>query len=74
MPNTRSSYVFDQVLFVECLLAIIATVTSFSSLLSKLVCMPFFTLSLMCIYEIGYFENDMVAAAHEAAPTLTTSS
>jgi hypothetical protein len=67
-----SSYVFDQVLFVECLLAVIATVTSFSSLLSKLACMPFFTLSLMCIYEIGYFENDMVAAAREEAPTLSS--
>jgi hypothetical protein len=65
------SYVFDQVLFVECLLAVIATVTSFGGLLSKLACMPFFTLSLMCIYEIGYYENDMVAAAREAAPTLT---
>lgn len=66
-----ASYVFDQVLFVECLLAVIATVTSFGSLLSKLSCMPFFTLSLMCIYEIGYFENDMVAASREDAPTLT---
>jgi hypothetical protein len=66
-----SSYVVDQVLFVECLLAVIATVTSFGDLLSKLACMPFFTLSLMCIYEIGYFENDMEAAAREHAPTLT---
>ena len=66
------SYVFDQVLFVECLLAVIATVTSFGSLLSKLACMPFFTLSLMCIYEIGYFENDMVAASGEEAPTLSS--
>ncbi|WP_419758713.1 HAD family hydrolase [Acidisoma sp.] len=66
-----ASYVFDQVLFVECLLAVFATVTSFDGLLSKLACMPFFTLSLMCIYEIGYFENDMVAAAREDAPTLT---
>jgi hypothetical protein len=67
-----SSYVIDQVLFVECLLAVIATVTNFDSLLSKLVCMPFFTLSLMCIYEVGYFENDMVAAAREKAPTLNS--
>jgi hypothetical protein len=66
-----TSYVLDQVLFVECLLAVIATATSFDGLLSKLACMPFFTLSLMCIYEIGYFENDMVAAAREEAPTLT---
>ena len=67
-----TSYVLDQMLFVECLLAIIATVTSFDSLLAKLACMPFFTLSLMSVYEIGYFENDMVAAAGEDAPTLTT--
>ena len=66
-----ASYVFDQVLFVECLLAVIATVTNADSLLSRLVSVPFFTLSLMCIYEIGYFENDMVAAAREDAPTLT---
>ena len=66
-----ASYVVDQVLFVECLLAIIATVTSFGDLLTKLVCIPFLTLSLMCIYEIGYFENDMVGAARESAPTLT---
>jgi hypothetical protein len=67
-----ASYVFDQVLFVECLLAVVATTTSVGSLLSKLACVPFFTLSLMCVYEIGYFENDMVAAASEDAPTLTS--
>ena len=65
------SYVVDQVLFVECLLAVIATTTSLGGLLSKLACMPFFTLSLICIYEIGYYENDMVAAAREDVPTLT---
>jgi hypothetical protein len=65
------SYVVDQVLFVECLLAIIATATSFGGLMSKFVCMPFFTLSLICIYEIGYYENNMVAAAREDTPTLT---
>ena len=65
------SYVLDQLLFVECLLAAIATVTTSGDLLSKLACMPFFTVSLMCIYEIGYFENDMVAAAGEDTPTLT---
>ena len=65
------SYVLDHMLFVECLLAVIATVVSFGDLLSKLVCIPFFMLSLMCVYEIGYYENDMVAAAREDAPTLT---
>jgi len=66
-----SSYVFDQVLLVECLLVVVATVTSFGGLLPRLACIPFFTLSLMCIYEIGYYENDMVAAGREDAPTLT---
>jgi hypothetical protein len=65
------SYVLDHVLFVECLLAVVATAASFDGLLSKLVCIPLFTLSLMCVYEIGYYENDMVAAAQEDAPTLT---
>ena len=65
------SYVLDQVLFVECLMVVIATATTFGGFLSRAACVPLFTLSLMCIYEIGYFENDMVAAAREDAPTLT---
>jgi hypothetical protein len=64
------SYVFDQIFLLEMLLTIVSTASSLRSAGLELLFVPFFTLSLMCVYEIGYFENDFVAAKHESRPTL----
>ncbi len=65
------SYVFDQIVFVESLATLIAVAHGVAGLLADLPVVALFTLSLMCVYEIGYYENDMVAATRETAPTLT---
>ena len=65
------SYVLDQVVFVETLLAFISVVRRPSDLLTELPLVVFLMLSLMCVYEIGYHENDFVAARSETAPVLT---
>jgi hypothetical protein len=64
-------YLCDQLLFVDLLLAVLATSRDFNALLHELVVVPFFLISLMSVYELGYFENDMVAAGREQKPTLT---
>ncbi|PHK94632.1 hypothetical protein CR162_11905 [Pseudoroseomonas rhizosphaerae] len=64
------SYVLDQILLVDILLLALSLGTSPDALLAALCCVPFLTLSLMCVYEIGYYENDMVAARKEKSPTL----
>lgn len=64
------SYVLDQILFVDMLLIALSISTSPEALLHALCVVPFLTLSLMCIYEIGYHENDTVAARREKSPTL----
>lgn len=65
------SYVFDQIIFVDLLISMISTAASLRSLWAEFLFVPLLTLSIMCIYEIGYYENDMVAAGNEKAPTLT---
>ncbi|GLS17212.1 hypothetical protein GCM10007874_02270 [Labrys miyagiensis] len=65
------SYVLDQFLFVDVLIVIAATSFGFSTLWQACLFVPPLMLSLMCVYELGYFENDMVAARKEVAPTLT---
>ena len=64
------AYVVDQVLLVNVLLAVAATSSDLKSLVSHLACVPVFVIAFMCVYEIGYFENDMRAARLEAAPVL----
>lgn len=64
------SFVLDQLLLVDAALYVISTSHDFRSFLARLVICPFFVLSQTCVYEMGYFENDMYAAKHEAAPVL----
>ena len=64
------SYAFDQIFLVEMLLAIVCTAKDPSDLFAEFLFVPILIVSLMCIYEIGYFENDTVAAKFEAKPTL----
>jgi hypothetical protein len=61
---------FDQLVLVDILMPVAATSYDARSLLLHLACIPFFVVSFMCIYEIGYFENDMKAARSEASPVL----
>jgi hypothetical protein len=64
-------YFIDQTLFVDMALAIVATTLSLSSLFINIaVVVPLF-LAFLCVYEIGYYENDFVGASREAAPSLT---
>ena len=62
---------FDQLVLVDVLMPVAATSYDGRSLLVHLIAIPFFVVSFMCIYEIGYFENDMKAARSEASPVLT---
>ena len=64
-------YTIDQLLFVDFPIAVIAVSGSVTAFLHTIVVMPFFVMALMCIYEIGYFENDMRAAKLEPNPTLS---
>ena len=65
------SYVIDQFLFVDTAVILLATVRSLSGFIWEILFVPLFMISLMCVYEIGYFENDMFAAGSEKKPTLT---
>lgn len=67
------SYMIDQLLLVDLVVCILSLSTGFSSLVHYLIVCPMFILSLNCIYEIGYFENDMYAATTEATPVLSDS-
>ena len=64
------SYVADQLILVELLLLLISTSNSSAQFLQNCVFIPILFLSIICIYEIGYFENDMKAARLERNPTL----
>jgi hypothetical protein len=64
-------YFFDQLVLVDMALAAIATAHDPQAFFRELLFLPMFVLSLMCVYEIGYFENDIVAAKKEVSPTLT---
>lgn len=66
-----ASYVFDQVLLVDLLLLILATAHHGRETLEAVLYMPLLLISMMCVYEIGYYENDTVAARREVKPTLT---
>jgi hypothetical protein len=64
-------HMVDKIILVDLLLLVLSTSRDFDDLLRRLVCMPFLVASLTCVYEMGYFENDTVAARSESKPTLT---
>ena len=61
-------YVLDQVILVEFALLAISTCRNINELPAILLAAGALFLSLMCVYEIGYFENDMKAARLEQRP------
>lgn len=65
------SYVIDQWLLVDSCLYILGIAQTVGDLLRLAVIAPLISLSFMCVYEIGYFENDMKAALKESKPTLS---
>lgn len=64
-------WVIDQALRVDLVLAFLATQSLWIGSTWGVVAVVLFYISLHCIYEIGYFENDFEAATHEVSPTLT---
>jgi hypothetical protein len=67
------AWFIDQLVFVDMLMPLAATSYDMNTLLVHCICLPFYILSFMCIYEIGYFDNDMRAAKSEASPVLSDS-
>ncbi|MEM6625618.1 MAG: hypothetical protein AAF719_02840 [Pseudomonadota bacterium] len=67
------NYIIDQTFLVDILLAIISVSMFLEQAVLYTITVPFFILSLMCIYEIGYFENDVIGAKKEKSPTLKPS-
>ncbi|MGY1843413.1 hypothetical protein [Modestobacter sp. SYSU DS0875] len=63
-------YTLDRLLLVDALVIAIAIAYDVDSLLHFLVIVPLLLLSVMSVYEIGYFENDMHASRFEERPTL----
>lgn len=64
------SYVLTQSLFIEFPLILLMYLPEHSFSVLFLISVCAFYISTICIYEIGYFENDQKAAANEANPTL----
>jgi hypothetical protein len=64
-------FLMDQIFLVDILLGVICSSRDIRDGVIALICVPFFYFSFMCIYEIGYYENDMLAASRESRPTLT---
>ena len=62
-------YVREQALFVDLAVVLLATATALAP--AALLAVPVLFLSLMCVYEIGYFENDMKASRLEETPKVT---
>ncbi|WP_409331685.1 hypothetical protein [Trujillonella humicola] len=63
-------YALDQFLLVDALVIAIAVSYDLTSLLHFGLIAPLLLLSVMSVYELGYFENDMVAARSEERPVL----
>ncbi|MCI2239425.1 hypothetical protein MO973_00925 [Paenibacillus sp. TRM 82003] len=63
-------YTLDQFLLVDALITAIAVAYDLTSLLHFVVITPLLLLSVMSVYEIGYFENDMHASKFEERPVL----
>ncbi|WP_432503630.1 hypothetical protein [Kineococcus arenarius] len=66
-------YTLDQFLLVDALVIAIAVTRDVTSLVHFAVIVPLLLLSVMSVYEIGYFENDMHAAKFEERPVLDPS-
>ncbi|WP_159998415.1 hypothetical protein [Roseomonas sp. 18066] len=64
-------HMLDKVLLVDFAILLLGTSRDLDDLLRHAISIPFLLLSLHCVYEMGYFENDMVAAKREAKPTLS---
>lgn len=67
-------HMLDKVLLIDLAILVLGSSRDIDDMLRRLLCMPFLVLSLVCVYEMGYYENDMVAARTEAKPTLTAAS
>ncbi len=65
------SYMLDQLVLVDMLLLVLCSAGPLETLLWRALVIACLVLSLMCVYEIGYYENDTVAARSEVAPTLS---
>lgn len=65
------SFAIDQWLLVDSCLYGLSVAHGLVSLLHFVLIAPLLSLSFMCVYEIGYFENDMHAALKETNPTLS---
>jgi hypothetical protein len=63
-------YVFDQLVFVDILLLILSCNFNAVAWYVPLIIVPLLFTAVMCIYELGYYENDMMAAVNEVKPTL----
>lgn len=63
-------YTLDQFVLVDALLIVIAVSYDVASLLHFVLVVPLLLLSLMAVYEIGYYENDMHASKTEERPVL----
>lgn len=68
------AYALDQFLLVDTLILALTLLTGISTLPGALLVAVLMMLSVMCIYEIGYHENDTIGATREASPTLTAAS
>ena len=64
-------FVLDQWLFVDAAVCALAMGHGLLGLMQSALIAPLAMASFMCVYELGYFDNDMVAAAREAKPVLS---
>ncbi|WAC28631.1 hypothetical protein [Ancylobacter sp. SL191] len=71
LAKYNAYYVRKQTLFVELPLLLLATLPLAGAPWLWLGAALALFVSMLAVYEIGYFENDQVAAAREANPTLT---
>ncbi len=69
-----ASYVLDQFVLVEFALLLISVSRGIDELLHHALRVALLFLSILCVYELGYFENDVIAAPKEHAPRLTPAS
>ena len=65
------SFAIDQILLVDAALYALATIHGVADLGKAYLVSLILLVSFTCIYEIGYFENDMHAALKEAKPVLS---
>ena len=69
-----ASYVLDQFVFVELFLLALSVSQGINELLNRVLPTALLFLSILCVYELGYFENDVIAAPKEHAPRLKDAS